>query len=532
MELCRTRICLFAILVDQSDVGPNIIEAILMNYLLVVYGEVEKKSTETLKPFQTLLDTLEPYFIWEYLTKHFEMVFNQTSTYALEHICGIILMLLDISALDSDAEMKSEHLPTMLCHLIEIIDHRLDQLSPTQISSCLDVLLHIFEKLLPKTKTAPLSSGRRSLENPLDRSEKSPATVLIDHELSTNMCVTLVRTGQVDVSSASTDSSSRNEIEHLLDEMVHQVEEQRRETPVLINTVPLSTDLIDRAIQLYQRLFHQFVVQHLVHPTDIDINDRFQRISSILRSQTTGSLSSIRSHYQQYEEFQLKLNDHADDYLSPFEDCCELLRQCLSCPPRSSSNSTDFNDWLKDLCVLALCRTESFTLQTTFVSFLIELFDSTLKSPSYESILSLVNESDFFQYLIADLWSYLSDHYDREHHVKAARLLSLLHSVLPSDLCDELICHQLALVSSEHHQSRVTITDQYQRFFKLWHYTRDEPLAIPPDRSPKPFQRCLLSLLTILHDSKHYSLKSAVQQWTHDCFAHGKTPLRVQRSFH
>lgn len=462
-----------------------------MNYFLAIHERVyqptdvspEKKCPETLRTFQMLLDTLEPYFIWEYVTKHFQMVLDSTTRYTLEQICGIINMLLDIAALDSDADIQSEHLPTMLSQLIEIIDHHLDELSPKQISSCLATLLHVFGKLPPKTTTTPLSNRRRSLENHRGSIEKE----------------------QADTASSEVDASISNEVAQLLSQMVRQVEERMKATRPITSPDSSSLDLIDRVIQVYQRLFHHFIVQFLVHPTHAQTNKRFQSMSSLLRNRTTGSLLTILDHYHGNEHFQLKLNDHADDYLNPFDDCCKLLRRCASHSREvPSSNGFRFDDWLIDLCVLSLCHSEHFTLRTMAISFLIELFDVTLKSP-YAQLMSLLHESDFFQYLIADLWNYLSDHFDREHHVKAAQLLSRLHSMLPNDLCDELVSHQY----------RLKITDDYQRFFKLWHYTRDSP--------SKSFQRCLLSILNILHESKHYSLKSAVQQWTHDCFAHGDT---------
>ena len=510
MKTRATCIFTLTLLVDKLEaVGPNIIESILMNYFLVIYERVyqpadvspEKKCSETLKTFQMLLDTLEPYFVWEYVTKYFEMVFNSTTRYTLEQICGIISMLLDIAALESDADIQSEHLPTMLSQLIEIIDHHLEKLSSKQISSCLALLLQVFGKLPPKTTTTPLSSRRRSLENHRGSIEKE----------------------QADTATSEVDSSISNEVAHLLSHMVRQVEERMKATLPNTSTASSSLDLIDRVIQLYQRLFHHFIVQFLVHPTHAQINKRFQSMSSLLRNRTTGSLSTILDHYQGDEHFQLKLNDHADDYLNPFEECCKLLLRCASYSREDpsvnpSSNGIRLDDWLIDLCVLSLCHSDHFTLRTMVISLLIELFDVTLKSP-YAQLMSLLNESDFFEYLIAELWNYLSDQFDREHHIKAAQLLSLLHSMLPNDLCDELIGHQLALVSHQSNQYRLKITNEYQRFFKLWHYTRDES----SNRSSKSFQRCLLSILSILHESKHYSLKSAVQQWTHDCFAHGDT---------
>ena len=75
-------------LVDKPDVGPNILESVLMSYLLIVYQQIylpakqltamnvqqENNRSETLKTLNILLDTFEPYFIWEFLTKSFDII--------------------------------------------------------------------------------------------------------------------------------------------------------------------------------------------------------------------------------------------------------------------------------------------------------------------------------------------------------------------------------------------------------------------------------------------------------------------------
>ncbi len=91
-----------------------------MSYLLIVYQQVylpakqltsinaqqENTRTETLKMLNILLDTFEPYFIWELLTKNFDIIITDqqdpliiTAGTTIEQLCGIINMLLDIASL-------------------------------------------------------------------------------------------------------------------------------------------------------------------------------------------------------------------------------------------------------------------------------------------------------------------------------------------------------------------------------------------------------------------------------------------------
>jgi hypothetical protein len=128
----------------------------------------------------------------------------------------------------------------------------------------------------------------------------------------------------------------------------------------------------------------------------------------------------------------------------------------------------------------------------------------------------LLNETDFFQYIIAYLWEYLSEKYNREYNLKASHILLLLHSMLPNNLCEDLIYKQLSLRNNQQFQTEMNTIEVYKRFFKLWNSTRDI------FNITKSFQNCLIYVLSILKESNHDSLKLMIEQWTYDCFIHGK----------
>jgi hypothetical protein len=175
-----------------------------------------------------------------------------------------------------------------------------------------------------------------------------------------------------------------------------------------------------------------------------------------------------------------------------------------------------------DLCILALCKTGHFSFQTIALSVLIELFDNALKmKKSTDNVTNsfslFLNETDFFQYIIAYLWEYLSEKYNREYNLKAAYSLLILHSMLPNNLCEDLVSHQLSFINQKQFSIDINIIEGYKRFFKLWHSTRDL------SNITKSFQQCLIHALSILKESDHHCLKSMVQQWIYDCFIRGKT---------
>jgi hypothetical protein len=196
----------------------------------------------------------------------------------------------------------------------------------------------------------------------------------------------------------------------------------------------------------------------------------------------------------------------------------------------SISGKTDFDDWLIDLCVLSLCKSEHFSFQTIAISVLIELFDYTLKIKRSTDNLAnnfsfFLNETDFFQYIIAYLWEYLCEKYNREYNLKASHILLILHSMLPNNLCEELICNQLSLINNQQSRTEINSIEEYERFFKLWNSTRDI------SNITKSFQHCLIYVLSILTESNHNCLKSMVQQWTCDCFIHGKKKEIIRLGF-
>ena len=182
---------------------------------------------------------------------------------------------------------------------------------------------------------------------------------------------------------------------------------------------------------------------------------------------------------------------------------------------------SDLDDWLMDLCVLSLCRTGYFDVQTISISVLTELFHFALKNskasednpPSLELFL---DKTDFLRYLIAYLWEYLSDKYQHEHNFQAAYSLIILHSMLPNNLCEELICQELSLKENQPSSNEISLIEGFKRFFKLWNTTRDL------SNLTKSFEQGLIHVLSILQESNHNCLKTMVEQWINDCFIYGK----------
>ena len=595
------------ILVDKPDVGPNILESVLMSYLLSVYQQVylpakqltainvqqETTRTETLKTLNMLLETFEPYFIWEFLSKNFDIIITEqqdqlsiTAGATIEQLCGIVHMLLDIASLDSSTDIQSEHLPEMLYRLIKTMNNNLTKFTADQLTLCIEILLKILKKVVPTNTTHRLSIFHRSTSDDLvSVSEQKAITEFTfdehfsdsetedddeeeiareqnffnETEYSLDANNKLTRTndiGQVQVP----DEQSNKDIERLLRQMVRKVEKQLyqinnetkkssdEKTPILTKTMLQSMSHLEKSLTLYKNFFHRFISTFLIDSNQISLNEKFQTIYSITQKKTNENLRALFNHYQQQNEFQLKLNDNVDYYKRAFDDCCKLLIE-FCCFPRQSTllkNKSEFDDWSIDLCILAVCQSGHFGIQTIAISVLIELLGYTLclsnpKSPddkqtgtglilpenvsiipsfNQEQVNLLINDTLFFQHITAYLWEHLSDRYERQSNLKASRILSMLHSMLPNSDCEDLICNQLSLSQMQQYENEMIVIDAYKRFFKLWNSTRDISI-VTYGHLMKTFERCLLIVINILKESNHHCLKSMVQQWICDCFIHG-----------
>ncbi|CAF0944762.1 unnamed protein product [Adineta steineri] len=614
------------IIVDKPDVGPNILESILMSYLSIVYQQVylptqqlttlnlqqENTRSETLKTLNMLLDTFEPYFIWEFLTKNFDIIITDqhdqlyiTGGITIEQLCGIINMLLDIASLESSTDIRSEHLPEMLYRLIKTMNNNISKFTADQITLCIEILLKILKKVVPTNTAHRLSIFRRSTSDDLasiseqkqtitenrfndnltstetehdnDDDDDADETIFFnENEYSTDIYNKLTRTnstGQLQNPDITNEQESTHEIERLLRHMVRKVEKQiyklnnenkkldttitpATTTTILTKTMLQSMNHLEKSITLYKIFFHRFIITFLIDTNQISMNEKFQNIYSITQKKTNENIRALFNHYHQQNELQLRLNENVDHYKRAFDDCCKLLIE-FCCFPRQSSitdqsklskGKTEFDDWSIDLCVLSVCESGHFYIQTTAISVLIELLGYTLylcntKSsntsneiligtslnlpdnisiiPSFnqEQVSLLINETLFFQHITAYLWEHLSDKYERQYNLKSARILSMLHSMLPNCDCEDLICNQLSSTHTHQYENEFIIIDAYKRFFKLWNSTRDISI-VTYGHVNKTFERCLLTVIGILNESNNHCLKSIVQQWTCDCFIH------------
>lgn len=280
--------------VDKPDVGPNIIESIFMNYLIVIYEQIyqstKENSSEIMKTFHMLLDTLEPYFIWDYLLKNVDRILTEeedrdslTAGASLSQICGIIHMLIDISLSESSIDLLSEHLPEMFYRLMKMIDENLERLQSNQMILCLEMLCKIYRNLIS-------NESADHAPNPIEQDDQTI-------------------------------------IESLLRQMVEKIDRQLSNvTPAASKILSPSYHYIEESIKLYKRFFRSFVHRKLLDENQpIVFKEKCSSLFSSIPRHANESLTEIFHHYQQSSEFNLKVNDNIQQYQSTFEHCCQLL---------------------------------------------------------------------------------------------------------------------------------------------------------------------------------------------------------------
>lgn len=339
------------LVVDKADVGPNIIESVFMNYLVLVYEQIyqpAKKSiannvqqendySETLKTFNLLLDTLEPYFIWEFLTKNFDAILTEKQDQrfsivrtTLKQLCGIIDMLLDISSFESSTEIQSEHLPEMLYGLIEIMNNNIDKLTPSHAILCIQTSMKILGNIIPTETNHHRSMLYRSMS--IQEYNREENFIENDSENEEDYFLGHIHPG------LTTDQQEQDThvIERLLHQMVRTVEEQmyqfsqRKSAQSSSKVVLKSINHIDKSIKLYKTFFHRFILTYFIDESQTPIGDQFEAIFSILQQKTDDSLLTVFNRYQQQNEFDLKFKGNPQEYKGAFGDCCRLLIEFCS----------------------------------------------------------------------------------------------------------------------------------------------------------------------------------------------------------
>ncbi|XP_033095946.1 protein dopey-1-like isoform X2 [Anneissia japonica] len=183
-------------LLDKPEVTTPIIDEIYMEVFRALYNRcheiaiqqvLEKKPQnhvtkignlllsdgvrpqELIKTANLLFGTFEPYFMWEYVAKRFDLCCQQKvleeeieqpqdeSKVTISELCMLVEFLLDIVSLEAYVEIPTEHLPQLLCKVTMSMTNYCEYLSPEELKSSLQLCNKLLTKVQPSMVTSPLT---------------------------------------------------------------------------------------------------------------------------------------------------------------------------------------------------------------------------------------------------------------------------------------------------------------------------------------------------------------------------------------
>ncbi|XP_053397950.1 protein dopey-1-like isoform X3 [Mercenaria mercenaria] len=179
-------------LLDKPEIGPVILESVLLSIFRCLHREFElsksklptqssKKTKgetnaydELLKTANLLFGTFEPYFIWDYAARMFDLSCSNSgkkslrrqsssvSRHSVTHeesvsvgeLSQLIAFLLEIVSLETFSETQTEHLPNLLCSIITSLTEYCDKLSDSDVITSLQLCTKILSKVQPTMTTS------------------------------------------------------------------------------------------------------------------------------------------------------------------------------------------------------------------------------------------------------------------------------------------------------------------------------------------------------------------------------------------
>ncbi|ESO88953.1 hypothetical protein LOTGIDRAFT_154021 [Lottia gigantea] len=178
-------------LLDKPEIGPVIIDQVLMSVFKCLYKECQKEglnnknmkrtkpklkrqdsggdkgpAAELIKTANLLFGSFEPYFIWDYLARMFDLACLNASGESIENdkhddlviteLCDIGEFLLDIISLETYQETQTEHLPELLRHIISSVTTYCHSITEYDITSTLKLCSKIFTRVQPSVAVVDL----------------------------------------------------------------------------------------------------------------------------------------------------------------------------------------------------------------------------------------------------------------------------------------------------------------------------------------------------------------------------------------
>ncbi|XP_029636600.1 protein dopey-1 isoform X3 [Octopus sinensis] len=442
-------------LLDKPEIGPVILENVLWAIFRSLYKECkvpssnsktaspqrdEKVITELLKTANLLFNSFEPFYIWDFIGRMFELACQKSSmqvqTAKVNHsdlesssdmpdfieLCELCNFLLDVISLETYLETQTEFLPNLLRRMITSLIHCSDKLHSNQIMYSLKLCDKILTRAQPSMTVIETGDQEEvvnnvfSVDNYSNERQKSESSASSTSE---------------DLTIESTDSGALNDFETLSSPQILKCDtesvtqnsqiEMTERTPInhvanlratfyrMTNSPIKSADkivsapltLMQACVQCFQDFFHTFV-SHRIFNEDTSVNNLLDSITlpvdSIRCSDKDSVIGSSSSVYSQDETLRKqsmesrlpqKISVKSDsDFCEAFTWACRLLVEFASFPiyctdyhkilEQSFQQEEDsaLPPWLQDL-ILCSCFVDNFHIQVAAISTMLDLVSLT-----------------------------------------------------------------------------------------------------------------------------------------------------------
>ncbi|XP_023228488.1 protein dopey-1-like [Centruroides sculpturatus] len=164
-------------LLDRPEISSVILDEILIEVFRSLYKEnnnwssqnnktkESKNNSELIKTANLLFGTFEPYYLWEYLARIFQVACIKSGEQTIEmersvqyigaetptvhELCILIEFLLNIVSLETYPETRTEYLPDLLTKISNALAKYCDILMPAELSSSLQLCSKLLSKVQP-----------------------------------------------------------------------------------------------------------------------------------------------------------------------------------------------------------------------------------------------------------------------------------------------------------------------------------------------------------------------------------------------
>ncbi|KAK3097876.1 hypothetical protein FSP39_014063 [Pinctada imbricata] len=507
-------------LLDKPEIGPVILESVLLSVFRCLYRECggqskagkdntsshatfthkrenvssDKTHTELIKTANLLFAAFEPYFIWDYIARLFEVsccsqpasrkLSRATSKKddlppSIQELCTLVDFLVEIVSLETFLETQTEHLPDLLQRVISALSANCDSIADEEVRCVLTMCSKLLSKVQPSMNAIGLETTYDEEDEVPDTFPEKSEPLAIDTESADLglLNVQASKTEDLDHSSCpdSAPNSERVDTVFVNNESKSNFEEEKpKGNPGLAvykdrlkRTFSSSSrnqqfTLMQSCVESYQQFFNLYTVKRIIK--DAAVIEKF--ISRINKQEETT---------QSYDSDSVL--DSASDY--GVDDACPAFTSAKPTWTISSQSET-MHDEETVLTYKCACK-----LLMDFSSFPIYCTD-------YHKVLKRTQSKG--KVLAETVWTFL-DSSCSVYHQKAVELFYLLHQVAPSTwVCEDVIGKSLVT------DDEVSRIEAYKRFATLWHLTRDMRSDASPGHSPRTFDRSMFVVLDSLKE--------------------------------